>query len=408
MTTRPHSLSAVAGWPFLITAFLGRMPAAMVQLGYLLIMSHSGHGYAAGGLAVAAVGLGSAVAAPILGRLVDRFGALPILGAATVVSLLAQLAFLGMLRADGPTGALLAWAAVVGAANPQVGAVARSRWSQLATQHDDATLISRALGWEGAADETGFVIGPVAASLLVSALGATRAAVGIFAATLLLQGLFLAYLARDRHAWSGTGATPPPSSRPESISVQALWPMLAVLGVGTVFGATQTGLTVMLTDRGQSGLTGLIYGLVGVGSGTASLLVGRLSARIGIPWRVLAGALVMLAGGALFATLPPAGLAAFVALLLGVGAGTTLVSGFTWMERIAPAGRLATMMTVLSTCITLGVSGGAAAAGRLSDVPAHAFWPLAAAGILGIAAAAGMAATRRRDARRASEPARTA
>ena len=69
-TQRPapaqHTLVTAGGWPFLIAAALGRLPSSMVQLGYLMVLSQDGRGLAIGGLAVAAVGLGTAAGAPLV------------------------------------------------------------------------------------------------------------------------------------------------------------------------------------------------------------------------------------------------------------------------------------------------------------------------------------------------------
>lgn len=386
----PATLMGAGGWPFLVTAFVGRLPGSMVQLGYLMILSQDGRGLGVAGLAVAAVGLGSALGAPVLGQLVDRHGPLPVLGGATLASLVAQALFLVALLGHSPTWTLLACALAVGAANPQVGAVARTHWSHVAERLRQPALVSRALGYEGAADEVGFVVGPVLAAGLVSLLGPAGAAVAVLLLTLVLQGAFVAHLwgergegARHRHARAAH------VDGPVDLAAAA-WPMLACLGVGTLFGATQTGLTAMLGARGQAGLTGLVYGCVGVGSGVASVLVGALAHRLPVVLRVLGGALLMAAGGALMMLLPSLLPAVAVALLLGTGAGITLISCFAWMEGIAPRHRVATMMTLLTTCLTLGVSVGAATAGQLAVQPAHAFVPVLAAGLAGAAAAGGM------------------
>lgn len=387
------SLVAAAGWAFLITAFVSRLPSSMVQLGYLMVLNQDGRGMGVGGLAVAAVGLGSAIGAPAVGRLVDRLGPLRVVAGATLISLLGQACFLIGLTRQAPSWQLLAAAAVVGAANPQIGPVARSHWSHLAVRLHTPRLVSKALGYEGAVDEIGFVIGPVLASVLVSWLGASSAALAMMALTLVLQGIFVAHLATSRTRWTVSTAAQRAAAAHSPTRLAVLWPMLACLGVGVLFGATQTSLTAVFAQRGTPGITGLVYGCVGIGSGVASLLVGHLSPRVAVWLRVLAGALVMAAGAALMMLLPGAWLAAGVAVLLGVGAGITLVSSFGWMERIAPRDRVATMMTVLATCLTLGVSAGAAVAGQLVSNPADGLWPVLGSGVLAALAAAGMRAS---------------
>lgn len=386
------SLPAAAGWSFLITSFLGRLPSSMVQLGYLLVLSQSGYGLAAGGLAVAAVGLGSALGGPAVGRLVDRFGPLPVVAGATVVSLVGQLAVVALLLREAPLALLLACAALVGAANPQIGPVARSHWSRLAVRLKSPHLVQRALGYEGAVDETGFVVGPVLAGALVSVFGPLGAASAIWVFTLVLQGLFIGHLAFRRKEWAGDDpSTTNLGGRTGSVgSLPMLWPMLGCLGVGTLFGSTQTALTAVFDSRGTPGITGLVYGCVGIGSGVASLLVGRFSYRFALPWRVLLGAALVGTGAAGMMTLPSAPMAGLWGVVLGLGAGFILVSSFTWMEAIAPRHRMATMMTVLATCITLGVSLGAAVTGRLAETLHHGFWPLLATAAAAALAAGGM------------------
>lgn len=395
-TTRGGSLPSVAGWPFLVSSFIGRMPPAMLQLGYLMVLAADGRGLATAGLAVAAIGLGSAVGAPLLGRLVDALGPLRVVAGATLVSLAAQVCFLVGLLQHAPSWVLLAIGAVVGAANPQIGAVARMRWSHLAAMRKDPALISRALGYEGAVDEASFVLGPVLAGSVVSAFGPVVAVVGIASATLLGQGLFLAHLWSTRRRWEEIRRAPAAVATGRVPVFRVALPMLAVLGVGMVFGATQTGLTNMYELRQTPGWTGLVYGAVGIGSGVASLLVGRLAVHVAPQSRVLGGAVLAALAGAGYMLLPSIGWAFALALVLGVGVGVTLVSSFSWMEAIAPRHLVATMMTFLSTCITLGVSLGAAVSGRLAVEPAHAFAPVVAAGVLSAVASVGMWAVRPR------------
>lgn len=392
-TTPDPGLLEAGGLPFLVTAFVGRIPASMVQLGYLMVLSQSGRGLAVGGLAVACIGLGTAVGAPVLGRLVDRFGPFPVLTGATLLSVLAQLGFLVNLVHGSANAVLLACAGLVGAMNPQIGPVARSHWSHLVERLGAPRLMSRALGYEGAVDELGFVIGPVIASALVSLLGGRGATVATLVLTLVLQGSFLVHLWRQHDPHAATAGGPATRTR---VGAAVLPPMLACLGVGLLFGATQTALTALFDQRGIPGATGVVYGCVGVGSGLMSLLIGRLSPRIPVWARVLGGATTILVGVLAMMTLPGAAVAAVYAVVLGAGAGATLVSSFGWMERIAPRDRVATMMTILATCLTLGVSIGAAVAGRLAAAPAHALWPVLGSACLGVLGATGMLVSSRR------------
>ncbi len=388
---RQLSLPQIGGWPFLITSFFGRLPNAMVQLGYLMILSQGGRGLAAGGLAVAAVGLGSALFGPFVGRLVDRYGPLRILSSALLFSLVGQGLFLFSISSGQPTWKLLSFAFLVGSANPQVGPVARSYWSHLARTQNQPRLVVRALGYEGAVDEVSFVVGPMLSGFLVNYLGAIPAGLTIMGLTAVLMTVFLFHLLRTRAVWADHRDHHQDIAVSSShIPLAALWPMLACLGIGIIFGSTQTGLTAMFTARDSAGYAGLVYGAVGIGSGAASIFVGKLARWFGIPTRVASGSLLLGLAGLLFMTLPNLSIAITTAIALGTGAGISLVSSFDWMERCAPSHLVATMMTLLATCITLGVSVGAAVAGYLAANPAHAFSLILIAGALGLSASVGM------------------
>ncbi|WP_432546512.1 MFS transporter [Kineococcus sp. SYSU DK004] len=404
---------AAGGLPFLVTALLGRVPSSMIQLGLLMVVTSSGLGIGLGGLTVAAVGVGTALGAPVVGRAVDRWGPLPVVVAATAVQVTGLLCLLAVSAPGSPTAAVLLCAGVVGAANPQVGSIARSRWSHLARRGAGPDLVRRALGYEVAADEVGFVVGPVAAGLLVALLGPVPALWVLAAAAVVGQGAFAAQLWTDRATWPRRAATAV-TGRPREAHGPAeerlplarlVAPALACLAVGAAFGATQTGLTAVHAQRGTPELTGLVYACTGIGSAVASLVLARTDPRAGLAARVAAGGAVLVLGAAGLATAPGPGTAAVSALVVGVGAGLLLVSGYTRGEQVAPAHAVASTMTLLATALVLGLSAAAALAGALAGEvtsgvagggagdPARAFWPVAAAGVLAICAGLGLRRT---------------
>ncbi|NNG20891.1 MFS transporter [Naumannella sp. ID2617S] len=354
-------LVRIGGAPFLITAAVGRMPAAMIQLGMLLFVTRSGGGLALAGLTVAALGVGSAVGAPVVGRLVDRFGPLRILLGCTAVQVACMTALIQVVGHQLPT---LLLAALLGGANPQVAAVARSRWTRLVRDHGSTApaadrLMGRALGYESAMDEVSFVLGPAVGGALIGGLGARPGLLAVIAITVLGQGAFAGFLIRHpTPAGGGSGRGPLPWLR-------MLLPLAAGVAVGTAFGATQTGLTAHFEATGRPGLTGAVYALVGVGSAIASLLAGRLPGAL---WpRMLAGGAILTGGALTMAYASALPLLALGALVVGIGVGPLLVSGFTLVERAAPRGSLTTAMTAMATATVVGVALGAAVGARLDE-----------------------------------------
>lgn len=364
----PHTLIRAAGASFLIIGFLGRLPAACNQLGMLLIVADSGLGLAAAGTTVASVGVGTAIGAPLIGRAVDRFGPIRVVTTAMALQTLALAGVITVLHTGAPLWILFAVAALLGAANPQAGSIARACWSSIARTHKDSATSLRTLrqgfGFETAADETSFVVGPIVAGLFVTTMGAQGAAAALLACTLVFETAFVLWLATHRtihHGRSGTAETPH-----ASINYRSLLPFLGtVFATGMVFGATQTALTAINQAAGHESLTGSMYGALGVTSALAGLVTPSM------PWAwtrklVLGGAVVAVCS-ALIATVP--GPVAIVGLILvmGAGVGNNLSTAYTELEKKAPAGRITTVMTTGATCLILGVSGGSIVAGFMGE-----------------------------------------
>ncbi|WP_328705211.1 MFS transporter [Actinomyces faecalis] len=395
-----RTLAQAAGGSFLVLGFLGRLPAAMNQLGMLLIVSASGRGLALAGSTVAAVGLGTAAGAPVVGRLVDRVGAVRVLACALVVQSLALAGVLACLHADPPGALILAFAALLGLANPQAGSIARACWSAIARADDVPARALRTirlgLGFETAADETSFVVGPVAAGALVTLLGAEGAALSLLVLTVMGEGAFALWLARrpalsrPRQDDGGTGSTQEQARAPWA----ALAPVLATIAaVGVVFGATQTALTAVHTAHGTPGLTGPVYGSMGVTSALAGMVAPSL--RSGVLARTALGGGLVLVCSAVLTTVPGTALTLAMILLMGAGVGTVLATSYTRLEAVAVSGRVTSLMTLAATCNVLGVSLGSVVTGALGANLHHANLPAVAAGAVVLALAAAQALTSR-------------
>lgn len=146
---------------------------------------------------------------------------------------------------------------------------------------------------------------------------------------------------------------------------------LAQLLIGVVFGATQTGTTVLATADGRPGLAGLVHALLGVGSVVAGLAVAGLPQSVGYERRI-----VVCAGGLLLFSAPlllvgSLGGLVPVMLVLGLAVAPYMISVFALTERIVPAGRVGAAMTVLAGATGIGYAIGSGVAGRLADAGGH-------------------------------------
>ena len=396
-----RTLLASADTSFVVLAAAARLPTAMLPLGILLYVADRTGSYGSGGLAVAALSIGGGIGGPLVGMAADHAGQRIVALGATLVQVLGLTALLVISDSAG-LGVVLVAAAAVGLANPQAGAMARSRWAFMAKGRTDrGSYTATAMAWEGAVDETSFVVGPVLVGTVAGVVSPTVALVLALVLAATTQSAFGA------HRSALPGRTPAGRLQDEARAPLPLARftclLLAMGAVGVVFGATQTGVAARMAENGTAGLTGPVYAALGVGSAVAGLLTTRLPAALTLPARIALGGALLVLAGLLTAPAQHAALLAAGCLLLGIALGPVLVSCYALAEHLAPPGWATTTMTALATSNVVGVAAGAAVAGVLVDQvsPGAALMVNCAAGVL-VLVSGGLAGILRE-----TEPART-
>ena len=366
--TSYRRLLELAGPAYVLTAFVGRLPLAMSQLGTLLLVSSATGRYAVGGLAAGALAVANAVSAPVAGSLADRIGQRPVV----LVQSLAGAAGLGALvllvQLHSRDAALVAVAALAGLALPQIGPLARVRWRPLTagTGPQQRRLVDAAYSYEGAADEASFAVGPAVVGVAAVAISPSG---GLITAVVLLAvfGTAFALHPSGRHVPTPGGEAT--GGRLLTAAFGVL--LLAQLAIGSLFGATQTGATALATAVGQPGAAGLVHAVLGVGSAAAGLATAFVPERISQQRRILVAAV------ALFAFSWPLLLADSLAyltvtvLVLGLAVAPYMIGVFSLGERIVPPARTGAAMTVLASATGVGYALGSSIAGRLADAHGH-------------------------------------
>jgi len=394
-------LPELAGPGFLPLGLFARLPLAMLTVGTLTLVTAVSHSYAIGGMAAGAVGIGSALGAPVLGSLADRAGQRVVLLVAAVVNTLAVAGLLaaayltpGYGSVADAVGVLIA-AFLAGASCPQVGPMARVRWMALTTRNlSPATAgggrsvaanradLDTALSYEGTADEITFVLGPALVGLLASVVAPWLPLALAAALTITLVPAFAVHPSQQavvpapRRPVSGVEGS---GEQTTALRRRERWagavvavPVVAMVCMGTFFGATQNALSAYSAQYATAELAGLLYAVMGLSSAVAALSVAFWPQRFSLASRWVAAALAMTALSVLL--ILPAGIWPMVAvlLLLGIPVGPVMVTVFSIGGVVAPAGRMATVMTALASGIVAGTALGAYLAGQLAQTQGSA------------------------------------
>lgn len=380
-------LPMLAGKSFIPIGLFARLPLAMLTVGALTLATAVTGSYAVGGTVAGAVGIGSALGAPVFGALADRLGQRPVLLFAAVFNTAAVLALI--LAAylipggDSLAGAapVLAAAFVAGASCPQVGSLARVRWMALTSRGRRNTSpgdLDTALSYESTADELTFVLGPALVGILASLIAPWLPLALAAALTITLVPAFAVHA--THHAVGRAPAlTASVAARKKQLRASLTagqragaaaavgLPVLAMVCMGTFFGATQTALSSFSATFATSELAGLLYAVMGLSSAAAALSVAYWPQRFSVNARWLACAGLM-AALALLLLLPSTALPMILVLLvLGLPVGPLMVTVFAIGGLVAPAGKLGTVMTALASGIVAGTATGSTIAGQLAQ-----------------------------------------
>jgi hypothetical protein len=255
-------------------------------------------------------------------------------------------------------------AAATGLFLPQVGPLARVRWRPLTrtTGAHQRRLVDAAFSYEGAADEASFAIGPALVGLSVAAFSPGGAM--LLAAVLL--AVFGSAFALDPSARVAHAAERPAGSG-RLLGAAFVVLVGAQASIGMLFGATQTGATVLATDAGTPGVAGLVHATLGVGSAIAGLATAYVPERIGHEKRALVAAWALLALSLPLLVVDSLTTTTVTVLALGFAVAPYMIAVFSLAERVVPPARVGAAMTTLASATGLGYAVGSSLAGRLAD-----------------------------------------
>ncbi|MGW7663715.1 MFS transporter [Streptomyces sp. NPDC054756] len=366
---------------FTVANLAARLPMGMFSVSAVVMIAGTRGSYALAG-AVTATGLAAtAVVAPGVARLVDRYGQARVAVPATLLAALGSLALLLCVRYGAPTWTLFAAYAAT-ASTPNTGGMSRARWAHLLK--DDPGALHTANSLEQSVDELCFMLGPVLAAFLCGTFFPEAGT--LVAVTLLVTGVL---------AFAAQRSTEPPAHGPASapgpapLRAPGMPALLAVcLALGAVFGATEVVTIAYADQQGHRAAAGVVLGLQAAGSCVAGLVYGRLrltgSPERRYPWCVAAMTALLLLPALAASTTDSLLVLAAALLLAGMATAPTMITNMALVQRRTPPGRLNEGMTLAVTALLGGIACGSATGGwtveHVSPSAGYAV-PVAAAGV---------------------------
>ncbi len=342
--------------PLLWFGLAGRFPNSMYPVGLVFAVEAITGSYGLAGSASAGFSLAGAVAKPIGGRLVDRYGQRLAARALLAAFVGCSVALLVAIRAVAAPWTIVLVAVAAGLTAPNIGALTRVRWTRMA----EASDMRRWQALESASDEINFIVGPSAVSVL--AAWVTASASLVVATVLAAVGTF------------GVTSLPgEPSDRRTKGFRAAKWikaTHLAVLGsvggLGMVLGGVTVTVVAYTAELGYPAWSAVIFPLNAGASFVAALFIGRIGPgdlmsqhRKATAW--------------LLAVLLPYGLGDGIvwftatAMIAGLGTSPNLIQVNSLAVATTPPERRTEAFSWIAAAAGVGIAAGSAITGLLVD-----------------------------------------
>ncbi|KUJ65032.1 transporter [Streptomyces albus subsp. albus] len=343
---------------FTVAGFAARLPGSMLGVSMVLMIALSRDSYALAGAVSAAGVAATAIASPLLGRLVDRYGQARVSVPAVGVFATGAVAMLLCVHYGAPAWALFC-CAVGSSAVPSMGSMTRARWTVI--HRDDAAARHTAGSFEQVVDEVCYMLGPALAMVLCTTLFPEAGLlVGV---TLMVTGVL---------AFAAQRATEPPPHRTRPDQATARPPLripelrtvlVTFLATGAVFGSMEVATVACVESYGAGSASSAVLAVQAGGSCLAGLVFGALPVRGSAGVRFAAGVAGMAVAVPLLLAADGLGTLAVLLFLVGMATAPTMITGMELAQRALPTGQLNEGMTTVYTGLLVGISAGSAAGG---------------------------------------------
>ncbi len=362
-------LSIPGARAFTAWGLVARAQMAMTELAILLMVQIEYGSYATAGRVVAVVAISWALLAPIVGRLVDRFGQYRALRWGFAIVILGRTAMILAALSHQPEWVLYACAPLFPASG-SIATYTRARWVH-AVRDDDA--LNTAFSLESSLDEVLFIVGPAVTTVLAT-LVASWAGLGLSTLALAVGGYaFLAQRGTEPPTSVTPSGAPRRRRRPRLgthmfISVPAVLITTAIFAAqGALFASADVATVAFADSLGHKSSSGPVLALFALGSLLGGLLYGARVWRHSLSSRLVWGVVLTGVGSATFGLAPTLAILAALMFVTGLVVAPTMAVGDGMVQALVPRTRLTEGMTWTRTGIDVGIAAGAWLAGYLVE-----------------------------------------
>jgi predicted MFS family arabinose efflux permease len=365
----------------MLLMFFTRLPMTAMGITLTLhVVTDLGRGYGAAGLVGTATTLGSAIGAPMVGRMIDRYGLRPVVavcGAASTAYWVStpHLPYFALVAAALPAGLLTVPAGSIG--RQVIVALVPAEHRRAAYSLDTISL------------ESSFMIGPAAGIAVTTQLSSAAALTGIGVCFALLTCALYWRNPPVRHEEEKIDGERPPMR--EWLTGRLAATLLLASGALFCLIGTEVSALAALRATGEVTWTGTVIAVMCVASAVGGIVHGAVRRSLSQPvLLVLLTVLVIPAG--LFAQ--PWWLLALALIPTNLACAPTLAATTEEVSALAPARVRGEVMGLLDSATRLGMAIGSPVVGFAIDHSAPA-WGFATAGLGGLALASVGLALRR-------------